>query len=553
MTGQRAALRIALMVPAQVASRHVAALLEWAVGRDDLDINHLIIAGPGARSDAAIERRALRAERLRRQVFAAVIGLERRVLGLRSKTTWRVDRCSLATLVAHRVDVATSVPRTGGPASIDAADVERIERLELDLIICVGMPRLGGSIVRAARLGVIGVIDAADPDADPDGTALEGFWEVLTRAESTRFGVRLLRDATADACIARGACMTERAYLLNRASVVRKTFAQLRSVLARAARDGALPAASDVAPDDAGARLPGVGASLRYLVALLGGMAGRAVLRRLKIEQRWNVSYVYADWRNVDLRRARTMPWMRGRYLADPFVLERDGRTFLFVEDFVYRTGRGHISVFELLADGPRELGICLQEPFHLSFPFLFEFEGNLYMCPETNEAREVRVYRCDEFPLRWSLAAVLMHEIVAADPVLFERDGRWWLLLNRDYAADGDLCWALDIYSADSPLSNKWIPHPLNPVCTDSLCARNGGFLVEGTRRFRPAQRQGFNLYGLGLSIFEIELIAADDYRERQLRVIKPDFRPGLIGVHHMTSTGHLTVVDHLSWSYIG
>ena len=36
----------------------------------------------------------------------------------------------------------------------------------------------------------------------------------------------------------------------------------------------------------------------------------------------------------------------------------------------------------------------------------------------------------------------------------------------------------------------------------------------------------------------------------ERVVASLEPDFRPGLIGAHHMTTTGRVTAVDHTSWA---
>src|SRR3569833_207060 len=40
------------------------------------------------------------------------------------------------------------------------------------------------------------------------------------------------------------------------------------------------------------------------------------------------------------------------RFYADPFVGERGGKIYLFVEEYPYATGRGVISVSELRPDG---------------------------------------------------------------------------------------------------------------------------------------------------------------------------------------------------------
>ena len=48
------------------------------------------------------------------------------------------------------------------------------------------------------------------------------------------------------------------------------------------------------------------------------------------------------------------------------------------------------------------KIGIALIEEFHLSYPYLFEFKDDLYMCPETGEKGEIRLYKCIDFPLKW-------------------------------------------------------------------------------------------------------------------------------------------------------
>ena len=70
----------------------------------------------------------------------------------------------------------------------------------------------------------------------------------------------------------------------------------------------------------------------------------------------------------------RDLPDDRSRFYADPFPIEHDGRTFVFVEDFAHALGYGVISAVEFGADGP--LGAprpVLDIGTHLSYPFVFE------------------------------------------------------------------------------------------------------------------------------------------------------------------------------------
>jgi len=42
----------------------------------------------------------------------------------------------------------------------------------------------------------------------------------------------------------------------------------------------------------------------------------------------------------------------KGRFWADPFPIERDGKYFIFFEEFLYETMKAHISVIEMDSDG---------------------------------------------------------------------------------------------------------------------------------------------------------------------------------------------------------
>lgn len=91
-----------------------------------------------------------------------------------------------------------------------------------------------------------------------------------------------------------------------------------------------------------------------------------------------------------------------------------------------------------------------------------------------------------------------------------------------------------------------------MNPVLVDADCGRNAGLIEENGRRFRVAQRQGFDTYGKGISVFEIEVLSETDYRERKVCTIEPRFKPGIYGTHHLTTTGDITVIDHVSKAFI-
>jgi hypothetical protein len=46
-------------------------------------------------------------------------------------------------------------------------------------------------------------------------------------------------------------------------------------------------------------------------------------------------------------------------------------------------------------------------------------------------------------------------------------------------------------------------------------------------------------------MTIRKIERLTPDEYREREVAAIKPNWAPGLIGTHTFNRTGDLTVID--------
>jgi len=236
-------------------------------------------------------------------------------------------------------------------------------------------------------------------------------------------------------------------------------------------------------------------------------------------------------------------------FWADPFAWSREGRHFIFVEEFVHATGRAHISVIELGSQlkpvGPAVPVIV--EPRHFSYPFLFEFDGQLYMVPETAETKRVDLYRCAEFPHRWQFVKTLIVGQTLADATLFEHGGRWWLFCT---AKQGKLRMneTLFAFHADSPLSERWSAHAGNPLVRDYSCARPAGRIIRdaGGRLLRPSQ-DCVRRYGHALNLSEITELTTRRFRERLVWRMSGEEAGGWRGLHHLDWHNGLLVMDAL------
>jgi hypothetical protein len=237
-----------------------------------------------------------------------------------------------------------------------------------------------------------------------------------------------------------------------------------------------------------------------------------------------------------------------GCFWADPFIVSIGGVNIIFVEEYVNQLRRGQIIALSHSGNGQlTRLGVCLLEKFHLSFPYVFEFDGRWWMCPESSGAGQIRLYVCDEFPLGWRFHSVLMENVSAADTMLFERDGYWWMLTNIDTSHGSDHCTELHVFRSATLLGGVWLPHDMNPVIADCDSARNGGFIkdVDG-KSYRIAQRQAYDIYGAGYSVRRLGSLTLQNFEETECAVVGPV--PPFIGAHHLSAVDGVAVSDVLS-----
>jgi len=229
------------------------------------------------------------------------------------------------------------------------------------------------------------------------------------------------------------------------------------------------------------------------------------------------------------------------RYLADPFVFVREGRRFVFVEEFPFATGKGVISVLEVDSKGEAgELLPVLEEEVHLSYPHVFASDGDTWMIPESGEAREVRLYRCVSFPDRWERVEVLVKDRELSDATVCRIDGVWWMFAS-ERPRHGSSWDALALFRADR-LKGPWYPHPANPVLVDAGQARPAGAVHVGEDRIlRPAQdcRGG---YGAGLAICRVDRIDEACYLQKVTKNVHPRAKKG---IHTLNAAGGLEAVD--------
>jgi hypothetical protein len=553
-------LKIGLLVDRPIASKYVYELAKWAQDQKQLEISHLVIHGKQSswKKLMTLASRYRYYDILGGLTWNILIRIERFLLKhLGGKFGAAVhhdhyEQFDLSEIVKERMIIDPIVSPSGLVYQFSHQDVEAIRSESLDLLIRCGSGIFRGDILSACRFGIVS-FHHGDSRINRGGPS--GFWECYHRWPQTGFVIQqLTEELDGGRTLFRGSVGTHFLFSANQAEVLTKANVYLKDLLTKIASINAVPTC-----DDEGLiyynplyKQPSFLQITIYCGKILSRLFLKLGRRVLGLHSRWSISLLNGDFEGAALWRSKEISPPPGRFWADPFLWFREGKTYCFVEDYVYKHARGHITVLQIDGSEAMERGIAIKEDFHLSFPFIFEYDGALFMCPETSQVGQIRLYCCKEFPLKWELRSILMEGVSAADSMIFESESRWWLLTNLDRSSTNDHCVELNLYSAAHPLSNAWTAHPRNPVKVDSFGGRNAGIMVRNGKLYRFGQKQGFDLYGEGIMIYEITKLTERDYEERLVQEILPKFRPGLRGIHHMTSNGSLTAFDQVRISLV-
>lgn len=238
-------------------------------------------------------------------------------------------------------------------------------------------------------------------------------------------------------------------------------------------------------------------------------------------------------------------PW---RYLADPFALRRGNETHVFVEAFDYRTKHAVIELHEFdVGLVWRGKNTALSQPFHLSYPFLIEDGGEVFMIPESHARGEIALYRARKFPGGWVRETPLLRNLPGAEASVIRHGGRWWMFFTivgpkaRDQRE-------LHVAYAEK-LTGAWTLYHQNPVIKDRAGARPGGtpFIGAGGKLILPVQDCS-RTYGGAVRFVQFTRLLPDG--------IETEYLPGALtgdlvssshrdGLHTLSACGAITLID--------
>ena len=430
--------------------------------------------------------------------------------------------------------------------TFDEKDVQAIADYKLDVAISFGFRILRGEILRIFKHGVWSY-HHGDNLVNRGGPA--GFWEVIDGSPVTGAVLQVLTEdldngkvilRTWSPTVDRFSVKANRNHIYWRASgfVIRK--------LKEAYEEGTVVGAKEDFYRPYSNRLfkmPTNSQLIRKLPKLSLNYI-KSKLEQAFYLDKWVLAYRFRETEedlNNTLYRFKYLLPPKERFWADPFPIRVDNKYYLFFEEYVYKRHKGHIAFLELSKSGVSEPVVALDCDYHLSYPFVFKWEGRFMMIPETAANKRIELYSASRFPDQWKLDAVLMDDVPAKDTTLFQVDNLWWMFVAISEIPFAD---ELHLFYADSPYG-PWHPHKKNPVKTDVRSSRPAGKLFRWNGElYRPSQDSS-RFYGYAITLNRIVRLTRDEFIEEEVSKILPQWSKKVLGTHTLNICDDLTVVD--------
>ena len=431
-------------------------------------------------------------------------------------------------------------------------DVELIKNEKLDIIIRGNAPGFfKGEMLKMSKFGIIS-FHHGDNIWNKGGPP--GFWEVVLKKPSTGFIIQILTHELDNGKIVfKGECATQKTFLLNQYNVFCESNNFISKSIVKILKEQKINSVdTSTINNNSIMKSPSFYFIFKYIFLTLKLFFiiffQKFILKKQHI---WEISYDRNYFDKIDYKNIKKIKNLPGHFFADPFVVERNKKHYVFVEDYIKKDSKAVISVIEIDdKDNHKHFTNIIEEDFHLSFPFIFEYENDLFMVPESSENKDIRLYKCLKFPNKWIYCYNLISNIHAADTIIFKKSNLYWLLTttsnNNDYSSQ------LNIFYSDNPLSQSWKAHKNNPVKYDINNGRNGGLIIKNNGELIRAvqtfdyNKYGQNQYGRKINLNSIINISETDFIESFKYTINPYFKKNILGTHTINSTNNFTVIDY-------
>ncbi len=432
---------------------------------------------------------------------------------------------------------------------VDEKDIQIIQSYKPDVCIKLGLKKVSGSILSCAKFGTW-AYTYGNNIMEP------GVWEVMHGICHTEIGVTKLTDETEQGVtLYRSFSSTQTSINKNMniacwkaasfiPRILKKLYENRNSFLENLKKKNQTFASNNKSIF----KTPGNSTFIAYLFSHYFNQLKKKIDNLFNFQQ-WMLLYNFRSPNELPLiiSKYHKLAPPKDRFWADPclFSLSSEKR-FIFLEEYIYKKKKAHISVIELNETGKSsEPQLVLDKPYHLSYPFVFNAGDEIFMIPETSANRTIEIYKCISFPYQWEFKMNLMENLHAVDATVHYYKGKYWLFANIKENKGASAWDELFLFYSNELLTKTWNPHSQNPVISDVRSARPAGRLfVHQNKLFRPSQDSSCT-YGYAINLNELITLSETEYEERKITTIFPHWEKDAEATHTFSYSDGAVVID--------
>lgn len=273
-------------------------------------------------------------------------------------------------------------------------------------------------------------------------------------------------------------------------------------------------------------------------------------LKKLFYFDEWSIGLANCKIEDFKTNKS-TITWFKNHsktyFYADPFGFQIKDKKYIIFEEYSQILKRGRIAIAEIANDNLINKKIILDDKKHLSYPFIFMENDEIFVICESYKSKKLDLYKLDKSNLSLQKIREIFSHQEGIDPTIIKFNHKYWLFYSKKEKSEEELYLAY----ANS-LHDNFIQHPKNPIKSCKASARSAGTpFIADNQIYRPAQNcQKF--YGEKITINKINILNENDFNEEICYEILPpknviDNQSSFIAIHTISKFGDITLIDGL------
>lgn len=219
------------------------------------------------------------------------------------------------------------------------------------------------------------------------------------------------------------------------------------------------------------------------------------MIKKMFYEDIWFLAYRKIDENKYTLIKSSKRYWY-----ADPFLFKHNNEVFIFCEVYDRFYDRGFIGYAKFDLERQFKFNKAICKEYHMSYPCIFEYQGTIYIIPETKQNKTIELYKAKDFPYSWELDCILKDNIEAVDSTVVNFENRLLLYTYINLGKNK----VFRVYNLD--IENKKLNESeYEDIIDEKLVGRPAGNIIYNEGLYLRPTQDNRKTYGENIFLFEI------------------------------------------------